>query len=134
VILLRWLSLVDFPKILGLNWETEFFSVWSPSGPFHCSLASQFVELMRNSLNDDFLLREEKPIVLDDYSLPIPDISLVKQRPDDPYFVGSHPKASEVSMVIEISDSSYLRDRNVKLAAYAQASIAEYWIVNVKKN
>ena len=88
---------------------------------------------MRNSLNDDFLLREEKPIVLDDYSLPIPDISLVKQRPDDPYFVGSHPKASEVSMVIEISDSSYLRDRNVKLAAYAQASIAEYWIVNVKK-
>ena len=42
-----------------------------------------------------------------------------------------HPTASEIAVVIEVSDTTLTRDRGIKLRTYARAGIPEYWIVNV---
>ena len=58
-------------------------------------------------------------------SVPEPDIVWVKRR----RYRKAHPTASDVGLVIEVSDSSLADDR--KLATlYAGAGIQEYWIVN----
>jgi len=35
--------------------------------------------------------------------------------------------------VIEVADSSLLKDRNIKVPLYARAGISEIWIVNLPK-
>jgi Uma2 family endonuclease len=41
-----------------------------------------------------------------------------------------HPAASDVALVIEVSDSTLTTDR-LKGRVYARAGIAQYWIVNL---
>ena len=36
-------------------------------------------------------------------------------------------------MLVEVSDSSLRRDRELKLPLYARAGVNEYWIVNVRE-
>jgi Uma2 family endonuclease len=42
-----------------------------------------------------------------------------------------HPEPGDILLLIEIADSSLDFDRNEKLEVYAEAAIAEYWIVNL---
>ena len=43
-----------------------------------------------------------------------------------------HPAPEDVFLLVEVSDSSLRKDRGPKLELYAEASIREYWIVNVQ--
>ena len=67
-------------------------------------------------------------------------ITLVESEPEPDYAVirgrrthnrGHHPLASDISLVIEVSNSSLPIDRTDKARIYARASIPVYWIVNV---
>lgn len=60
-------------------------------------------------------------------SAPQPDVCWVRERD----YSQRAPHPEDVLLVIEIADSSLDRDRGTKLAAYAQAAIQEYWIVNL---
>jgi Uma2 family endonuclease len=42
-----------------------------------------------------------------------------------------HPEPHEVLLLIEVAESSLPIDRGVKLGVYAEAGIADYWIVNL---
>jgi Uma2 family endonuclease len=44
---------------------------------------------------------------------------------------GQHPGAADISLVIEISDTSLGFDLGEKLALYKAAGIAEYWVVDL---
>jgi Uma2 family endonuclease len=52
-------------------------------------------------------------------------------RPREDYYTTSHPTAADTLLLIEVSDSSLDYDCKTKAAVYAQAGIAEYWIVNL---
>lgn len=43
------------------------------------------------------------------------------------------PRADEVRLVAEVSDSTIGLDRNTKAALYARAGISEYWIVDLNR-
>jgi len=45
-----------------------------------------------------------------------------------------YPLGSELEMVVEVSVSTFVHDRGVKLAAYARAGIPRYWIIQPDKN
>jgi Uma2 family endonuclease len=63
-------------------------------------------------------------------SRPDPDIALLKlETPRDRL-----PLPEDIYLVIEVSDSTLARDRDVKLELYARDSITEYWIVNLEQN
>jgi Uma2 family endonuclease len=60
-------------------------------------------------------------------SEPQPDIALLRRKD----YRRSHPEPDDVLLVIEVADSSLEKDRGLKSRMYAEASIADYWIVNL---
>jgi Uma2 family endonuclease len=63
-------------------------------------------------------------------SRPQPDAALLRWRDD--YSSLKPPTAEDVLLVVEVSDTSLKYDKSEKLALYAGAGIAEYWIVNLQ--
>src|SRR5262249_52169641 len=63
------------------------------------------------------------------YSEPQPDLAILQYRDD--FYAQAHPVADDVLLVIEVSDTTVEYDRDEKLPRYAQANIAEAWLVDV---
>ena len=74
----------------------------------------------------------QNPIHIDDYNEPEPDIAMLKPRED--FYTESLPAPQDVLLLIEVSDSTLEYDRDIKRTLYAEAGIAEFWLVNLKEN
>jgi Uma2 family endonuclease len=61
-------------------------------------------------------------------SEPQPDLAVLKQ-PRSAY--RDNPKPSDLSLVVEVSDTTLTFDMRVKARLYARAGIVEYWVVDV---
>ncbi len=75
------------------------------------------------------LVRVGLPVIVDDYSEPEPDFALVGMEENE--WRDRHPVASDVLLLIEVSDTSRGFDLKQKAHVYARASIPEYWVVDV---
>jgi len=75
------------------------------------------------------LVSIQNPLRLDSYNEPEPDLMLLRPRKD--YYRTSHPAASDVLLLVEVSDTSLAYDQGAKLALYARYKIPEVWIVNI---
>lgn len=73
-------------------------------------------------------LRSQSAIEMTD-SQPEPNFSIVREVSDD--YTSRHPGPGDIGVVIEVADSSILRDQRDKTRIYARANIACYWIVNL---
>jgi Uma2 family endonuclease len=62
----------------------------------------------------------------------LPDVALLKV-PDDEYKY-RNVESRDALLVIEVSDTTLIRDQGVKLEAYARNTIPEVWILNLNKN
>lgn len=60
-------------------------------------------------------------------SVPQPDLVWVRQG----NYRRQRPTTADLFLVVEVSDSSLCFDRGAKADLYAEAGIADYWIVNV---
>ena len=60
---------------------------------------------------------------------PEPDVAVAPGTPRD--YEDHHPRPEELLLVLEVSDSSLVKDRGPKLVSYAQALIPEYWLLNL---
>jgi len=74
-------------------------------------------------LPNGWLLRVQQTVVLPD-SQPEPDFSVFRGNPRN--YVGRHPTPADVGLVIEVADSSLLRDQRDKTRIYARANIPIY--------
>jgi Uma2 family endonuclease len=72
--------------------------------------------------------RSEQPAILPDGE-PEPDGVIARGTPDDDDRF--HPPAADIVLVIEVADSTLVRDRGPKLRTYARAGIPVYWIINL---
>lgn len=75
-----------------------------------------------------WLLRVQQTLVLSD-SQPEPDFAIVRGVPRT--YLRRHPTAADAGVVIEVADSSLLRDQRDKTRIYARAGIPCYWIINL---
>ncbi len=98
-------------------------------GTAHSAATTRTDSLLRNRLGTQVLVRPQEPIQLDDLSEPEPDIAVVK--PDPLYYEDHHPTPSEIYLIIEVADTSFKIDRQVKAPVYAQSGITDYWILDV---
>ena len=69
------------------------------------------------------------PIRIPDFDEPEPDVAVLRGSAGD--YRGRIPDASDVALLIEVAETSLVRDRGEKLAAYARGGIPVYWIVNL---
>jgi Uma2 family endonuclease len=68
------------------------------------------------------------PVVLySSQSQPEPDFVITRAR------IKGKPRAEEIALLIEVSDSTLSYDRKTKQSIYAKAGIPEYWIINLTK-
>jgi Uma2 family endonuclease len=64
---------------------------------------------------------------------PSPDVTVCR-GPLEPTYADRRPTATDVVLIVEVSDSTYLKDRKKKLPRYARASIPTCWIVNLESS
>ncbi len=95
----------------------------------HDFAVTELAERLRGVLKPDWITREEKSVVLGRYWRPQPDIS-VARGPRDRYRTKA-PRASDLGMLVEASDTTYAKDRGAKWTKFAGCRIPTYWIVNI---
>jgi len=101
--------------------------VREPEGARHAVIVGRVRRVLEAAFGQGSYVREDKPFALDETSEPEPDVVVV-HGPDSRY-IDQHP--SKQLLVVEVAESSLLRDRVFKAGLYARAGIAEYWIVNL---
>ena len=102
----------------------------SPPGPVHEEAIDVLARWsMSNTNHSDVRVRIQNSIgLLELDSAPQPDVAWVREQS---YHKG-RPTSDDVFLVIEVSDSSLNYDRGTKTKLYAQAGIADYWVVNLR--
>ncbi len=103
----------------------------SPIGSKHASIVEQMVELWIPTFTGNAILRIQNPVHIDQWNEPEPDLAILAYRQDR--YNMAHPEPADVLAVIEVSDTTYEYDKNVKLPIYASSRIPIYWIVNLTK-
>jgi len=103
----------------------------SPIGSPHAACVSRLTRLLHASIGDEAIVWTQNPVRLNEFSEPIPDIALLKARKD--YYAARHPVPKDVLLIIEVADTSLLKDRNIKMPLYAGAGLAEAWLINLPK-
>ena len=101
--------------------------VREPQGNRHAVTVGLVRAVLERAFGKGYVVREEKPVALDDASEPEPDLAVVRGKPRD--YLGGHPSAP--ALVVEVADESLFKDRLRKSALYSRAGIPEYWIVNL---
>ena len=103
--------------------------VMRPIGPIHAAIVKRLNTLLGRLLPDTVILSVQDPIQFNDYSEPQPDLAILQYRED--FYAQAHPVADDVLLVIEVSDTTVEYDRDEKLPRYANANIAEAWLIDV---
>lgn len=105
--------------------------VMSPIGNRHAACVGRLTNGFGRSgrLAGRALVWVQNPLAASELSEPQPDLMLLVPR-DDHYDFG-HPRAADVLLLVEVADSSFDYDLNVKAPFYARAGIREMWIVDL---
>ena len=101
----------------------------SPTGSRHAGFLGFLQQLLIQQLADDFFINSQNPLLLEDGSVPEPDILILQQRAD--FYTLSHPRAEDAVLLIEIADSSLEYDTSYKSLLYARNAIPEYWVIEL---
>ena len=100
-----------------------------PIGPFHGGSVNRLNRMFERLSRDRWLTSVQNPVHIGEHNEPQPDLLLLHPRED--FYAGKHPRPPDVFLLIEVSDSTLIIDREEKLPIYARARIAEVWIVNL---
>jgi Uma2 family endonuclease len=98
-------------------------------GTPHTVCGSILCRQLDRLLGDRAVIRGQDPITLPNQSEPEPDVAIAQGKDED--YLAHHPYPEDIFLVVEISDSTLDYDQTKKLELYAEAGIANYWIVNL---
>ena len=98
--------------------------------PPHAMVVRELTEMLTLAFVDVAKVDVQNPLRLsrdlDDRQLPVPDVMLLARRD-----YTDHPQPEDVYLLIEVSDTTLLKDRGVKLPLYAEAGVGEVWLFNL---
>src|SRR4051812_4562020 len=84
--------------------------------------------LLLRGVAGDAIVSVRNPVRLSELSEPVPDLSLIRPRP----FHGPHPVATELLLVVEVSDGTLAYDRGRKIPLYGRRGVLEVWILDLR--
>ena len=99
----------------------------APQKSRHATAVSLLNRCMADCFGRGFDVRVQWPLALGPHSEPEPYIAVVRGSPRD--YRDAHPQHAE--LIVEVADATLAYDRGRKLAAYARAGIADYWILDL---
>jgi hypothetical protein len=102
--------------------------VMSPIGPGHGMCVSLLNERFVLGVGNRALVWIQSSARMALRSVPQPDLALLRRRS----YREANPTPEDILLVAEVADSSLRYDQTRKLALYASAGIAEYWVVSVE--
>jgi Uma2 family endonuclease len=97
----------------------------SPIGTAHNSVVQRLNELLVLALHGRAWVRCQLSFAASDLSETEPDFIVAERREYD------HDHPSQAHLIIEVAESSLVKDRGRKLRLYATCQVPEYWIVNL---
>jgi Uma2 family endonuclease len=103
----------------------------NPIGSRHAKVVNKLNRLLHKLVGETYIISIQNPVIIGQYSAPEPDVAVLKYRVD--FYGDQHPQAEDVLLVIEVSDSTYTYDRDIKGPIYAGAGIPEYWIFHLEQ-
>jgi Uma2 family endonuclease len=103
----------------------------SPIGSLHAACVRKLDRLLGKLLGDRTQGSVQCPVAIPDWSEPNPDVALLVPRAD--FYAGAHPLPRQIQIIIEVADSSFDYDTQVKAPIYAGAGIREVWVIDVKR-
>jgi Uma2 family endonuclease len=102
----------------------------SPEGVAHSSYCRETGKYLRRILGDRADISEAHPIVLPNNSEPEPDLAIVRISPT--LYRDRHPQVSDIFWLIEVANSTLVKDLGMKKDIYADAGILEYWVMDLQ--
>ena len=100
-----------------------------PIGPFHGGSVNRLNQIFTQAGGGRWITSVQNPVHIGQHNEPQPDLLLL--HPRDDFYESRHPEPADVYLLIEVSDSTLLTDREEKLPIYAKGGIPEVWIVNL---
>lgn len=99
-----------------------------PRNPLHDATVEIADEALRPRLPVGWSVRVQSAISTPE-SEPEPDLAVVRGGARD--YLSRHPGPADIGLLIEVSESSLVRDRDEKGRLFARAGIPCYWIINL---
>ena len=100
-----------------------------PIASEHAAVVTLLARALIREVGDAAEVRVQSPVRFMPRSEPQPDFAVVR-RTADAYRHG-HPTASDVLLLIEVSDSTLRYDLENKARLYAMHGVPEYWVVDL---
>jgi Uma2 family endonuclease len=100
-------------------------------GPAHFWVVETVEGVLKALLGDAWSVRREGAARMPPSDEPEPDV--VVARGTRATYLERHPAADDIVLIVEVSDTTYHRDRGKKWAANARSGIPVYWIVNLSR-
>ncbi len=97
--------------------------------PPHVTATGRTKRSVERLLPSGRFIRKDEPVRIPDFNEPFPDLAVA--HGDLETYADHHPGPEDVSLVIEISDTTLAKDRGDKRVNYGRAGIPLYWIVNL---
>ena len=133
---IRKFSVAEYQKLIDVGVLTDedrvellenYLVLKMPANPPHDSTIAKLYRRLDRLAPSGYVVRSQSGSSLPD-SRPEPDVAIA--RGDETAFDARHPQPDEIALVVEVAESSLLRDRVDKVRIYARASIPQYWVVN----
>lgn len=119
--------------ILSADERTELIEgvvvTMSAIGALHFVAVLLLDQLLRAAVGERVVVSVQGPVRLPPRSEPHPDIALL--RPPAVRYKAALPGPADVFLLVEVSDTTLARDRDVKAPLYARHGIPEYWLVDL---
>lgn len=102
----------------------------APIGSLHAGTVNHLNQIFTTGASGT-IVSIQNPIVLGQRSEPQPDLVLLRHRDD--LYTQSNPTPGDVLLLIEVADSTVGADRDIKIPLYAQAGVAETWLLDLQQ-
>lgn len=104
----------------------------SPIGTRHYAMVNYLTRQLVQMVGEAGIVSVQNPVHLNDFTEPEPDMVVMRPRPN--FYADSKIAATDILLLIEVSDSSLRYDKDEKLPRFAAAGIAEVWIVDISES
>lgn len=98
----------------------------TPIGPDHATCVNRLTMFFARRVPEGVTVSVQNPVIASLRSAPQPDVALVRLA-ESPRL----PGPADVLLLIEVADTSLVKDRDIKAPLYARAGIREYWLADL---